>query len=53
MSILNHPNFSLFCFMLNVWFTALNIATGSYGFAIFCGLCAALCIRNYMVLKSK
>ena len=52
MKILNHPNFSLFCFMLNVWF-ALNAYLADYWLMVFvCTACAALCMRNYIAIKS-
>jgi len=50
---LNHPNFSLFCFMLNVWFAATNFLVGSYIFATFCVACAALCGWNYLSHRDR
>ena len=53
MKILNHPNFSLFCFFLNLWFAIINFFVGSYFFFAFCAACAALCGRNYLVLRNR
>ena len=53
MKFLNHPNFSLFCFALNVWFAIGSYITGSWFMLILCSACAALCMRNYLYLKGN
>jgi len=53
MKYLNHPNFSLFCFMLNVWFALNGYLMGRWFMVMLCTACAALCMRNYIVLTNK
>ena len=49
MKYLNHPNFSLFCFMLNVWFALNSYLIGNWLMVLLCTAFAALCMRNYIV----
>ena len=53
MKYLNHPNFSLFCFMLNVWFPLNGYLMSNWFMVVLCTACAALCMRNYIVLTNK
>lgn len=49
MKILNHPNFSLFCFFLNLWFCFGAIYAGNYLFALIGAVCMFICGRSYLI----
>jgi multisubunit Na+/H+ antiporter MnhE subunit len=53
MNFLNSPNFSLFCFVLNVWFALNSYMYGNWFMLLVCSACAALCMRNYIVTKKR
>jgi len=53
MNFLNHRYFSLFCFLLNVWFALNAYALGSWFMCVLCTAFAALCMRNYIVLSNR
>ena len=53
MKFLSHPNFSLFCFLLNCFFGLSALMSGSYIFALICAACAFVCGRSYMIGKSN
>jgi len=52
MKYLNHPNFSLFCFMLNVWFALNAYLVGNWPMVLLCAAFAAFCMTNYITMTN-